>query len=80
MKEIKRTQPTACRWEMSLTIFSESKTYEVGFLFDEEGVEDHTITYWVDDVQITDERVVPDEITDYVMSLSYDELTKKKGG
>jgi hypothetical protein len=65
---------------MSLTIFSESKTYEVGFLFDEEGVEDHTITYWVDDVQITDERVVPDEITDYVMSLSYDELTKKKGG
>lgn len=79
MKELKRTKPTACRWETSLTIFSGGKTYEVGFLFDEEGVEDHTISYWVDDTQITDERVVPDEITNYVMGLEYNDLMKGLG-
>jgi hypothetical protein len=76
MREIKRTKPTACRWETTLTIFNENKNYEVSFLFDEEGVEDHTISYWVDDIQVTDERVVPDEITNYVMGLGYNDLMK----
>jgi hypothetical protein len=79
MREIKRTKPTACRWETTLTIFNENKNYEVSFLFDEEGVEDHTIAYWIDDVQITDERVVPDEVTNYVMGLEYNDLMKGLG-
>lgn len=72
--EIKREKPVACRWEMTMEMFVNGQNLKVGFLFDEEGVEDHTITWWKHDKQIMNEDIIPEMAFNYVRGLSYQEL------
>lgn len=67
--------PVACRWEAYLEVEHEGVLFEVVFLFDAEGVEDHTIQYSIDNEEI-DEKDVPEAVSNYVETLSYEDLSK----
>jgi hypothetical protein len=67
--------PVACRWEAYIEVEHEGVIFEVVFLFDAEGVEDHTIQYLINGEEINLDKC-PEAVSNYVETLSYEDLFK----
>lgn len=65
--------PSPCRWEQFVEVEHNEVLFQVYFLFDIEGVEDHTIIYRINDEDV-DEKNVPDEVTSFVEDFTYQGL------
>ena len=66
-------EPVACRWDGHMEVDYEGDTYAAEFLFDVEGVETHTVVYYVNGEEL-DEKEVPTAVSDYIESLSYRDM------
>ena len=76
--------PASCRWEQEIAVmdYDTDKLYTFSFLVDDEGIEDHTISLWVENdgemrvFQTIDNSMdIPDKVMDYLMELRFDPKT-----